>query len=259
MYGLTAETIRQMAYISAEKHGIPNRFSEDKRMAGKDWLAGFLKRHRNLSTRTPESISLALLTGFNRVQQDVEKKKTLLILDNHSSHCSLAAVIRARDLNIQLISFPPHSYHKLQPLDITFFSSLESEFRKASQNYLRPHPLSRISQHEIAELFTPAYAWVASMDKEVNGFRICGIFPLNPKIFTDQDLAPSEVTEVDAPEPAPSAPTAPSTSATAPYTSSSAPAICGSMPVNSSPVPNTSASSPSFNAPVSSTSPLVPP
>ncbi|KAF2891028.1 hypothetical protein ILUMI_15145, partial [Ignelater luminosus] len=35
-------------------------------MAGKDWLYGFLSRHRNISLRDPEKTSIAQAKGFNR-------------------------------------------------------------------------------------------------------------------------------------------------------------------------------------------------
>ena len=55
---------------------------------------------------------------------------------------------------------------------------------------------TRKTQFEITEHFTPAYTRTASLDldKDINGFRTCGIFPFNPKIFTYQDFAPAEVT-----------------------------------------------------------------
>ena len=36
------------------------------KQAGSDWLSGFMKRHPNLSLRTPESTSLSHATSFNR-------------------------------------------------------------------------------------------------------------------------------------------------------------------------------------------------
>jgi hypothetical protein len=181
------------------------------------------------------------------------EEKTLLILDNHASHCSLAAITRARELNIEMISIPPHCSHKLQPLDRTFFGSLKNEFRKESFNYLRSNPGKRISQYEIAELFTPAYTRAASLDKGVNGFRTCGIFPLNPDIFSDQDFAPSEVTERDdALAPSTSGTTsAPSTSGTA---SASAPSTSGTTSASST-RGTTSASAPSTSGTTSASAP----
>ena len=49
----------------------------------------------------------------------------LLILDNHASHRSSSAINYARENFIVMLSLPPHSSRKLQPLDKTFFESVE--------------------------------------------------------------------------------------------------------------------------------------
>ena len=58
---------RQVAYEMAEL----NQFSmlptwEEKKLAGTDWLNGFLKRNPTLSLRTPEATSFARATAFNK-------------------------------------------------------------------------------------------------------------------------------------------------------------------------------------------------
>ena len=45
-----------------------------------------------------------------------------VVLDGHHSHKTLAAVNFAREKGIHLLTLPPHSTHKLQPLDATFLS-----------------------------------------------------------------------------------------------------------------------------------------
>lgn len=45
----------------------------------------------------------------------------LMLLDNHSSHCSLKTINFSRDNGIFLLSFPPHTSHRLQPLDVAVF------------------------------------------------------------------------------------------------------------------------------------------
>ena len=47
--------------------------------------------------------------------------KQVIILDGHHSHKTLEAINYARAHGITLITLPPHSTHKMQPLDITFF------------------------------------------------------------------------------------------------------------------------------------------
>ncbi|KAJ8894161.1 hypothetical protein PR048_006771 [Dryococelus australis] len=46
--------------------------------------------------------------------------KCLLVLDGHSSHCSLECSEFCEQHNIELICLPPYTTHVLQPLDITY-------------------------------------------------------------------------------------------------------------------------------------------
>lgn len=69
MFGLTLYDVRKMAYELAIRNNIPakqHRFNEEKKIAGKDWLQGFRKRHPNLSLRSPEPTSMARAQGFTK-------------------------------------------------------------------------------------------------------------------------------------------------------------------------------------------------
>ena len=67
-YGLSAIQLRRLAFELAVKNGINHPFNVEKGAAGKDWIAGFLRRHPNISFRTPEATNLSRATGFNQVQ-----------------------------------------------------------------------------------------------------------------------------------------------------------------------------------------------
>lgn len=45
----------------------------------------------------------------------------------------------------------------------------------------------------IAGLFNSAYNTVANIQKAVNAFKSCGIYPYNPDQFEDVDFAPATV------------------------------------------------------------------
>jgi hypothetical protein len=66
------------------------------------------------------------LQHFARHSRPTKDDPVLLILDNHVSHCTLAAVVFCRENHITLLSLPPHSSHKLQPLDVGFFGPLKA-------------------------------------------------------------------------------------------------------------------------------------
>ncbi|XP_059061706.1 tigger transposable element-derived protein 6-like [Achroia grisella] len=67
LFGLTTIVLRKLAYQLAEKNGKTHKFNHDKKIAGVDWLKGFLKRHSDLSIRKPEATSAARAMGFNKV------------------------------------------------------------------------------------------------------------------------------------------------------------------------------------------------
>ncbi|KAK6182566.1 hypothetical protein SNE40_010220 [Patella caerulea] len=83
MFGNTTADVRRLAYQLAVQNNIKHRFDEDKKMAGKDWVESFLKRHPNLSLTTPEATSAARAKGFNKTA--VNKFFDLLesLMDEH--------------------------------------------------------------------------------------------------------------------------------------------------------------------------------
>ncbi|MCO5581984.1 hypothetical protein L7F22_035873 [Adiantum nelumboides] len=54
----------------------------------------------------------------------------LLILDGHGSHVSLEVVAKAHDARIDIVTLRAHTSHKLQPLDVSGFTSLKTNFCK---------------------------------------------------------------------------------------------------------------------------------
>lgn len=55
----------------------------------------------------------------------------LLLCDNHKSHISIEAIDYARENWIVYLTFPPHTSHKLQPLDVTVFGPFKAKLKVA--------------------------------------------------------------------------------------------------------------------------------
>ncbi|XP_036365092.1 uncharacterized protein LOC118766046 [Octopus sinensis] len=66
-YGLAPKDVRKLASQMAKADGcnIPPTWHETE-MAGEDWFSGYLQRHKNLSTRSPQATSLARATSFKQ-------------------------------------------------------------------------------------------------------------------------------------------------------------------------------------------------
>ncbi|KAK9729595.1 CENP-B N-terminal DNA-binding domain [Popillia japonica] len=59
-----------LVFQLAEKLKLPHQFNKEKKSAGENFYYSFMKRHSDLSLRTPESTSLMRAVGFNRPQVD---------------------------------------------------------------------------------------------------------------------------------------------------------------------------------------------
>lgn len=116
----------------------------------------------------------------------------LLILDNHISHVSLAAYNFCKSKGITMLSLPPHTSHRLQPLDVSFFGPLKKAYNRECDLFMKQNIGRRITQYEIAGLFHKAYSKVASLEKAESGFRAAGIIPFNPDIWSDEDFLAAE-------------------------------------------------------------------
>ena len=68
LYGLCTKDVRKLAYEIAERTGIRHPFIKETKMAGKEWLKGFLTRYPNLSIREPQGTSLARVSGFTKTE-----------------------------------------------------------------------------------------------------------------------------------------------------------------------------------------------
>ena len=65
---LQLSSLCELAYELAEKNGNEHPFSAMKRVAGKDWVHGFLKRYPDLILRKPEPMSIVKAMAFYKVE-----------------------------------------------------------------------------------------------------------------------------------------------------------------------------------------------
>ena len=72
-----------------------------------------------------------------------ESKPVLVILDGHQSHKLIEAIQFARDNYRRLITIPPHTSHKLWPLDLAVFGPLKTGYNRAMDTWMLAHPGQR--------------------------------------------------------------------------------------------------------------------
>lgn len=313
-YGLSTIDLRRIAFQFAEINQLNHPFNKDRKVAGKDWLISFLKRHGNLSIRRPEATSMARVTGFSKYRvaeffsnlKEVSKKyeflphrifncdetgitcvqkpgkilaekgrkqvgrltslergknttllacvsatgtfippfmvfprvrmnptllsnafpgtvgfpapsgwmdaelflkflkhfidctkttkesPSLLILDGHASHKSIEAIKLARDSGVALLTLPPHTSNRLQPLDVSVFGPFKTYLAKEMDNWLTNHPGSRITEYDMAPIIKSALIKAFTPTNIIKGFEKTGIYPYDPDVFHESDFEAAE-------------------------------------------------------------------
>lgn len=82
LFGLTTHDVRSLAYQYCVRNDIKHTFSNEKQLAGWDWLYGFLARNKDISLRIPEPTSFARAVGVNKPQVSKFFKNLGQIYDN---------------------------------------------------------------------------------------------------------------------------------------------------------------------------------
>ena len=116
-------------------------------------------------------------------------KKVLLVLDEHSTHVkNLKAIELARKENVTMLCLPPHTTHKIQPLDRTLFKPLQTYYDQAAERWLRTHVGRVITPCQLCGLFNEAYCKAATMSTAITGFARCGIWPCSRDVFAESEF-----------------------------------------------------------------------
>jgi hypothetical protein len=139
---------------------------------------------------------LQWLQHFQRHVHSSAARPVLLILDGHSSHKDLKVIEYARDNHIHMLSTPPHTTQKLQPLDRVFFKPFKQEYGSASASWIRQNSGARLTDYDVAGLVNTAFTKVARLEIAQNDFRCTGIQPFHREIFSDLDFLGSALTDI---------------------------------------------------------------
>lgn len=124
--------------------------------------------------------------------RNVDNKPILLLMDGHGSHTTAPMREYGYQQNpqVHLFTFPAHTTHRLQPLDVGVFNLAQRFW----------HELCDIRAEEGEEVTrdTVVKEWLdlkpEFMDREIiqSAWRRTGHAPFNPKIFTEEDFTPSK-------------------------------------------------------------------
>lgn len=145
-------------------------------------------------------IFLDFLDHFIKHVKPNKDNKVLLILDNHETHISIEAINKARDNGIVMLTIPPHTSHKLQPLDRGVFGPLKSYYNDACKSWFLTNPGKPLTIYDVAGICGKAYPLAFTPSNIISGFSSSGLWPFNQHIFAEHEYFASLVTDRPNPE-----------------------------------------------------------
>lgn len=101
----------------------------------------------------------------------------MLLLDGHKSRVSLQAADYGRKNNVEILLFPAHTTHLLQPLDVAVFKGFKERYRTAIKQFYEEER-GTISRYHLGRLTKESFEGI-SKESVVNGFRTCGLLPFS--------------------------------------------------------------------------------
>ncbi|XP_046685938.1 uncharacterized protein LOC124371633 [Homalodisca vitripennis] len=124
-----------------------------------------------------------------------KESPVLVLLDNHSAHLHIDVLDYCKENGITLLSFPPHTTNRLQPLDVSVFGPFKKLFNDAMCGWMKCHPGNTVSIYDIPTVVRTALPKAATPSNIQAGFRSTGIWEFNKHIFTEEDFLCSSVTD----------------------------------------------------------------
>lgn len=127
-------------------------------------------------------IFTAWFQHFLKFVKPSKENPVLLILDGHYSHTkNLNLIDLARENHVSIMSLPPHSSHKLQPLDRSFMGPLKTYYSEIVRQFIRETG-RKVTIYDIAELFGKAYLKVQTAEIAVKGLIFIFSFASNTNL-----------------------------------------------------------------------------
>jgi len=115
-----------------------------------------------------------------RTREKAGKSKRLLLVDGHSSHVNLRFINFCNQHDIILAILPPHSTHRLQPLDVGIFSPLSTAYSKEINRLIQSsHGFSRVTKRNFWTLFRTAWNSALTVENIRSAFATPGIYPID--------------------------------------------------------------------------------
>ena len=134
---------------------------------------------------------------FNRTTKEKAKReRRLLLVDGHSSHINMRFIDYADANRILLVVLPPHSTHRLQPLDVGLFSPLSTYYSQQIDKLLsESQGYVGLTKRDFWPLFREAWSQAFTATNVRSAWETTGIHPFNPSKVLSIFVRPEATSE----------------------------------------------------------------
>ena len=164
-----------------ESHDIMNTWVEDCKEEDEAWFA---------STENGWSCDVVgrlwLKQLFDRYTKTSGNRRRLLIVDGHSSHVNMSFIELADSLRIILLILPPHTTHRLQPLDVGLFQPLSTAYLVALNRVIyESQSFTSMTKRLFWTVFKEAWEVAFTVENIKKAWAKAGIYPVDSSKTVD--------------------------------------------------------------------------
>jgi hypothetical protein len=146
---------KQQAYFASSSTGWTNE------NLAFEWLTTIFQRHTKAKARQGRSWRL-------------------LLVDGHNSHLNMRFLEWAEHHKIAVAVYPPHSTHRLQPLDVSLYGPLQSYYSTELTRWIQDtQGLSRLTKRDFFSLFWTAWTKAFTSSNIKSGWATTGLYPFD--------------------------------------------------------------------------------
>jgi hypothetical protein len=111
----------------------------------------------------------------------------LLFVDSHGSHITTDFLQKALERKILIVIYPPHTAHRLQPLDVGCFAPLAAYYSQSLEAFSNSSEgLTRMSQKHFFSVFWPAWQRAFTESNIKSSWKKTGLVPWCPSVVLDK-------------------------------------------------------------------------
>lgn len=146
-----------------------------------------------------DHLFLLVLQHFRDLVRTTPQYKAVLIVDDDECHVTINSIDFCERWGIELVTLPPQSAGRLQPIERYTYKMLKSYFNSACAKFRATNADYAVSVYDVSALFNSIYPLAFTEENIIRGFNETGLYPLDERVFAEVDALPKKLVKDDLP------------------------------------------------------------